>query len=182
MVRKSLELANQPPLSDEDLISRSETWSETLWGILPEDEQIIFRIWRRAMADHQTTFPINAYDLKAAAVAVGKDDEAAVDQTRLLSATAPSQCLRCYGTGMERMYGENNEFLGTRKGCLHEHLDNGDPYAAGIDAVIAANKIVERERTSIEICAELRRRLAYQAVTSAIPEDANEAWTASKIL
>lgn len=73
-------------------------------------------------------------------------NERAIAEGRTLSATAPTQCLRCFGTGMERMFDENGNEKGVRPGCLHEHVDTSDPGTAGLQDALAAARQGESAR------------------------------------
>lgn len=49
-----------------------------------------------------------------------------VEAKRTLPETAESQCPRCYGLGMEYVFGENGKSLGCRRNCRHEPLKVGE--------------------------------------------------------
>ena len=74
-----------------------------------------------------------------------------------LSVSAPTQCLRCYGTGMEQVYDDEGRKQGVRAGCKHEHLDTSDPHSAGMGQAMAA--LASQEETAADICRRVRRGL-----------------------
>lgn len=51
-----------------------------------------------------------------------------IDAGRTLPSTAQSQCERCLGSesGMERIYDENGDYLGVKKGCDHRPIVEGE--------------------------------------------------------
>jgi len=99
-----------------------------------------------------------------------------IDSGRLLTATAPTQCLRCYGTGLEQIYDEAGNKLGVREGCKHEHIDASDPSTAGIDEAINA---VNRDETAIEICQRLKKSLVQEWISAEDDELRGSLWMAS---
>jgi hypothetical protein len=106
--------------------------------------------------------------------------EREVAQGRTLTATASTQCLRCYGTGLEKIYDEDGVYLGTRPGCQHEYVDTSEPYASGIDAVIEANHINREDETAEQICSRVRQQLAHLMITTLSSGDQQAAWEASR--
>lgn len=74
MVRLTLELANQPPLSAEALDERAAAWAEALFLTVPENR--MRDAYDRAVRDHSSTFPINAFEIK-----IAWDNIAAEDRT-----------------------------------------------------------------------------------------------------
>lgn len=64
IVSKAISLANAPSLTDAELLIRAKDWAEELALLVPENR--LLETFRRAVADHQSTFPINFYDLKTA--------------------------------------------------------------------------------------------------------------------
>lgn len=105
--------------------------------------------------------------------------EREIAEGRTLTVTAPTQCLRCYGTGMEIIYGERGEKVGVKPGCMHEHIDKSDPSTAGIDNAIGALKIVFTEETAEDICKRVRQQLAHLVITT-FGEESQRAWQASR--
>jgi hypothetical protein len=49
-----------------------------------------------------------------------------IEARNRLPETAKSQCVRCFGTGMEYVYSASGERLGSRPGCKHEALKPGE--------------------------------------------------------
>jgi len=99
---------------------------------------------------------------------------------RILTATAMTQCLRCYGTGLETIFDENGKKLGVRRGCKHEHVDESDPYGAGFDDVVDALRRAVPPRTALDICRQVQRDLARDYLRAETPEQAAAAWEASR--
>lgn len=64
LVNKTIRLANQPPLATDDAIERAKDWMDALEPIVPLDR--LPAVYARAVADHETTFPVNFFDLKVA--------------------------------------------------------------------------------------------------------------------
>lgn len=98
---------------------------------------------------------------------------------RTLTTTAPSQCLRCYGTGMEAIYNEAGEKVGVRPGCLHEFIDESDPHMEGFAQAEAALKY-QRDETALEICMRIRKELAYEFVKEGDTDLGRKVWAASR--
>lgn len=70
IVRKAYELASQPPLGNLETIA--DTWAEMLWQNVPEDK--LWDMFNRACKDHQSNFPLAAYEINQAWDNVQKDD------------------------------------------------------------------------------------------------------------
>lgn len=49
-----------------------------------------------------------------------------IEARNRLPETAQSQCARCFGVGIELVYGENGTRLGARPGCQHKKLEPGE--------------------------------------------------------
>lgn len=106
IVRRTLELANLPPLSDEMLEERAKVWAETLFEVVPEKR--LGDAFKKAVADHNTTFAVSAYDMKIAFQKISTDENAAylrarekdlADLDRMnLTANYP-ECENCLNTG-----------------------------------------------------------------------------------
>jgi hypothetical protein len=102
-----------------------------------------------------------------------------VESGRLLTTTAPSQCLRCYGTGMETIYDkETGQKLGVRPGCNHEYIDESDPSTAGLEDAMHAVRYNVQEETAIGICTRVRAELQYLVNTAPTDEQWRTAWNA----
>lgn len=128
IVSKSVSLANAPSLTREELLIRSRDWAEELFQVVPENQ--LSQSLKRAFADHETAFPLSAYELKTgykrlmAANAERAAEEA--QQSRQISrADAYSKeagepnCIRCRDTNVEMIYSQKGKFLGARPGCNH---------------------------------------------------------------
>lgn len=63
IVDDSFELSSQNP-TDAERLARSETWARVLMPIVPEER--LQDTFDRAFADHDSNFPVNAYELKTA--------------------------------------------------------------------------------------------------------------------
>lgn len=62
LILRSLELCQQPPLEPKALFRRGEVWAEMMSMVIPlEDLEESFLI---AQSVHESTFPINAHDIK----------------------------------------------------------------------------------------------------------------------
>ena len=101
---------------------------------------------------------------------------------RTLTATSATQCLRCYGTGMENVFDDEGRSLGVRPGCKHEHVDTSDPSMNGFDQAFDALATPHRPETALEICARLRKQLAYEYATAIGDAESERAWAGSKAL
>jgi hypothetical protein len=97
---------------------------------------------------------------------------------RSLSASAPTQCLRCYGTGMEQIYDTDGRRLGVRPGCAHEHVDESDPHLDGFEEALARAKAHHHEETALDICKRIRLELTHSYVTGATENDRTAALAA----
>lgn len=71
VISKAISLSNAPSLTDEELLIRAKDWGEELVEIVPESE--LPDVFRRAVKDHTSTFPVNFYDLKLAYDSLQKD-------------------------------------------------------------------------------------------------------------
>lgn len=77
-------------------VSRAETWSRHLWGIIPEDR--LRACFDRAFKDHQKGFPVNAYDLNDAwnAIQTEETEKAKADREALREANPIENCSAKY--------------------------------------------------------------------------------------
>lgn len=75
---------------------------------------------------------------------------------RTLTASAETQCGRCFGTGMERI--KTDKGWATRKGCTHELLEGEETASASgfddLEEIVQTAQVVEPE-TAIDICRRL---------------------------
>lgn len=101
-----------------------------------------------------------------------------VDSGRFIPETAASQCQRCFGLGLENIYDDEGNHLGTRKGCQHKPIEEGEgisikmrrDHAAAevigdaeptIDTAIAAIekfKVRSADELLRDLCIKLRRQ------------------------
>jgi hypothetical protein len=82
-----------------------------------------------------------------------------------LSPTAPSQCTRCYGTGLENVRNAEGRVIFVRSGCKHEVVEESEPNTEGIDAVIAAAAPGVRDESAIGILNSAWRKAHMESVT-----------------
>jgi hypothetical protein len=59
-----MSLSNRPALGATEIDEMAKTWAEVLIAIIPIDDLV--ETYKQAVADHQSSFPINVFDLKAA--------------------------------------------------------------------------------------------------------------------
>lgn len=64
-----------PPLEPEDFILRISAWTDVLFGTVPRER--LKDAYDRAKADHRSTFPINAYEVKIAWLNIAEEEEKA---------------------------------------------------------------------------------------------------------
>ena len=64
LVKKTLSLANQPPLAERDLAERAKDWQDALEENVPVER--LPDAFTRALKNHNSTFPINAFGILAA--------------------------------------------------------------------------------------------------------------------
>lgn len=72
VVKKTISLSNQPPLSETDLGQRAKDWQDEIEEIIPLDK--VYQSFRRALALHTSSFPVNAFELIAAYKIVAEED------------------------------------------------------------------------------------------------------------
>ena len=99
-----------------------------------------------------------------------------IDAGRTLSATAPTQCRRCHGTGMEMIYDADGQKLGVLPGCKHEFVDD-DPVVE-ISQTFTAPAMSSSE-TAVAICVRVRKELAKIFVMHDDSNERHRAWLAS---
>lgn len=108
IVRRTLELSNQPPLSDESLKERACVWAETLFDVVPETRLV--DAMDQAVKDHESSFPINAYDLKLAydkfaaveRAAQMREREKRINEIEELRRLRDAfECKKCFNSGWE---------------------------------------------------------------------------------
>jgi hypothetical protein len=94
IISKAISLANAPMLTEPELLVRARDWSEALHGIVPMEA--LNAAMSRAFENHNSTFPVNAYDLK---IAYGELmlESAMIDETRTLTTDdRVDRCLNKY--------------------------------------------------------------------------------------
>lgn len=103
-----------------------------------------------------------------------------VEAGRMLTATAATQCLRCYGTGLETIFDDDGKKLGVRPGCKHEHVDTSDPHSDGLDQAFEALRQPGAAETAIDICRRVQRDLAQQFLAANSEDESAAVWAASR--
>lgn len=73
LVKKTVSLSNQPPLAERDLAARATDWMEALEPVVPVDR--LPDAFRRALVNHATTFPINAFEIQQAFVELDGEEK-----------------------------------------------------------------------------------------------------------
>jgi len=114
IILDSFRLSSQAP-TDEEIALRSQSWTRHLMGVVPEVE--LQRCFDRAFADHDSSFPVSAYDVKSAYDAILADERAAEakrreERRRQLDAmtTEPKYliCDHCYNSGFRQIRNPND--------------------------------------------------------------------------
>lgn len=82
IISKAISLANAPMLTGSELLVRARDWSEALWGIVPAEA--LSQSVSRAFENHQSSFPLNAYEVKLAYTEL-QSQAAIVAESRTLS-------------------------------------------------------------------------------------------------
>lgn len=102
---------------------------------------------------------------------------------RTLTASAQSQCLRCFGTGMETVTDAEGR-KSVRPGCQHEMLDETERTTAGLDDAISEVKLRQGATTesAAMICNRIRLELAKDYATAEDQEVGDQAWRASQTM
>jgi hypothetical protein len=107
IIARTVSLANLPPLTVEELTVRSRDWADALFVSIPES-----RLWdafNRALADHETTYPVSFFELKAAWINIEREEriaeykrrEAVMDDLDRKNRLATPVCPICRGTGFK---------------------------------------------------------------------------------
>lgn len=105
-----------------------------------------------------------------------------IDAGRTLTSNAASVCLKCDGTGMERVKDAQGR-IGLRQGCDHEYTPAEAETMDGFDMVEAAIKRPSSGETAIQIVRRLRRELAREFVMSEHDQaKADNAWQGQRVL
>lgn len=88
---------------------RASDWAEVLFGIIPEADLI--PAFQRAVKDHQSTFPVSAYEVKEAFKKVDSErrQEQAELQAKLIERAEKESpnfnvCAQCFGAGFRRTF------------------------------------------------------------------------------
>lgn len=87
MIKKTVSLSNQPPLSERDLGERALDWLDALEGTIPEDR--IRDAFARALKNHSSSYPINAFDMLAAWKDIEAEETAAAETLRIAEESKP---------------------------------------------------------------------------------------------
>jgi hypothetical protein len=126
IISKSISLANAPSLTREELIIRARDWAEILFQVVPENQLV--QSLKRAFDDHDSSFPLTAYELKTAYRQMhaenGRRAAVEAEEARQVERANPAEyggvkCLRCRDTNVESIYKPDGTFLGARPGCNH---------------------------------------------------------------
>lgn len=64
LVDKTIRLANQPPLDTHDSLARAREWHDALAPNIPLER--LPEVFARALADHTSSFPVNAFEMLSA--------------------------------------------------------------------------------------------------------------------
>lgn len=99
---------------------------------------------------------------------------------RTLTGYAQSQCLNCYGTGIEIIMSDG--YVSARPGCTHENIDPSERDTKGMEIVDQALRQAMPDDTAIDIIKRLRSWLAQDFVRAESDEQGRKAWAAQKIL
>lgn len=97
LIAKSLELSNQPSLTENELGERGLTWAEILFEIIPEDD--LKPSFNRAFKDNDTTFPVNAPMIKIAFERIATERKYALIRSYQANASDDFQCEFCFNCG-----------------------------------------------------------------------------------
>jgi len=80
IISRAISLANAPSLTESEIMVRARDWADALFANVPEDRLI--DAFRRAIADHTSTFPMSAYELKTAYEKIAEDERTAYARAR----------------------------------------------------------------------------------------------------
>lgn len=98
---------------------------------------------------------------------------------RQLSESAPTQCVRCHGTGMEQVFDSEGRSLGRRKGCEHKLPESTE--IIGPDVI--GSMRVEEDLDALGLMKQLQVLNAQDLVRAGDNAEAwKKAWDAGKVL
>lgn len=129
IIEKIQNLANLPPQTDGDLLIKASNWAQALFKIIPESK--LQMVYLRAVADHESDYPISALSLKAAWKKIRDEEKHRRDVSRLSADRGAFyghaiSCYRCRDTGVEMVYTTDGKFKGAKPGCDHRQLVEGE--------------------------------------------------------
>lgn len=107
--------------------------------------------------------------------------EREIARGRTLTATSQTNCQRCYGTGVEKIFDAEGKSKGFRPGCKHEYVDAEPETTDGLDAILATAHGAAIE-TAPEICRRLRVDLMKEWVALPDGAEAHQVWQAMSYL
>jgi hypothetical protein len=104
-----VDLANQPPLSDEVIKDRALAWCDALFPNV--EERRLTEAFDRAIAKHETTFPISVHEILVAAKALQAEEFAKreaedFESRRKSEAMSPDykECPSCQSCGWRKVF------------------------------------------------------------------------------
>jgi hypothetical protein len=105
-IKKSISLSSSPPVSDGVLEERAEDWTEVLFDIVPES--YLADAFQLAAQNHESNFPISAFEVKAAFDQIYREEqkrfrqenfERALELETEIHSPNFEPCVICYGCG-----------------------------------------------------------------------------------
>ncbi len=92
VIQKSINLSNSPALTEKEISIRAEDWLDALHALVPSDR--LMDAFDRAVQDHQSSFPVNAYEVKNAWSAIELEEaaEQKITREREISENAVANC------------------------------------------------------------------------------------------
>lgn len=110
MVKRSISLSNNPPLSQFDLDERARDWTAAFYGTIPFEKLV--PAFEKAVELHKGTFAINAYEVLEAFKIIDAEEQAEFDYRVSRMNALPEyrrwECPKCFNTGFA-MFHENGE-------------------------------------------------------------------------
>jgi len=103
-----------------------------------------------------------------------------IDEGRTLTASAQSQCKRCFGTGMEEITRDGKTFV--RSGCNHEMVEDAEETTKGFDAAINAVKREYVPESALDVIKRCQRLASHDYATAINAEAGEAAWSGTVIL
>jgi hypothetical protein len=112
MIRRTIDLANQPPLDGDVIKDRALAWCDALFPTVPEGylEQSL----DRAIDKHQTTFPVSVHEILLAwkglwaEIMSARERQEYEDRAKAERVSPDIRvCLQCFGSGFRHMNIDN---------------------------------------------------------------------------